>query len=691
MKPVKIVTKAARELLMDKGATGVNEAFKNFTSQCIKDGVGPATAAALAVGGTAALPFIGLTAMILGPILWEIHKDKKLDDKLSKFQEIIDRMAGDASNAASFSAKTDRMLEELVDGKRPVWARLNGLDKQQISEAVTKETRGLLKEMLETIGVDFPEVLDHLVNIQTLVFDMNFIVRRLETTVIEGFERIEAQLPAIADLQEKVLRLAEANAGLAMANAGLTSTNSSLHEHLMNANRELAEQRLAAGRSVDEVLAELRQTDPHELFAFLRTQIDDDEAEYEKNRSKLIARHREIATIGYPLGKIDEAMQSLHRLLELIPGDLDAINRLGHIHTLRGELSESVTCYQQVFDADAGKESIAVALGNLGYIEQIRGNFDRAKEYHMRSLAIEEELNSKEGTAAQLGNLGSIEQVRGNLDDAKDYLMRSLLLYVEIGHKIGEVNVLSGLGLIEQIQGNLDCAQKYHTQSLNISKTLNYKEGIGSQLTNIGLIEHARGNLDVAEDFHRNALELFTVIGGKEGMAAALGNLGMVEWARENYKKSEIYHRQSLAINEGIHCKIEIATNLTNLGLVDCDRGSLDRAVARFTRSLCINQEIENKKGMAINYGNLGLVEMNRGDLKAARDYLGRALELNNALGRIGGEAIQLANLGLIENDCGNNDEACKFWRRSLVLYEEIGAAPMVERVSGWLAKNGCD
>ena len=133
--------------------------------------------------------------MILGPILWDVHKDKKdakqkeiLDRKLDQFQEVVDRMASDASNAASSSAKTDRMLEELIDGKRPVWARLNGLDKQQIADKVTEETRSLLADMFETIGADFPKVLDHLENIEVLSFDTNFIVResRKEIAEIKG-------------------------------------------------------------------------------------------------------------------------------------------------------------------------------------------------------------------------------------------------------------------------------------------------------------------------------------------------------------------------------------------------------------------------------------------------------------------------------------------------------------------------
>ena len=51
MKPVKISSKLLRELLMDQGANGINDAIKNYTSKCISDGVGPATTAALAAGG----------------------------------------------------------------------------------------------------------------------------------------------------------------------------------------------------------------------------------------------------------------------------------------------------------------------------------------------------------------------------------------------------------------------------------------------------------------------------------------------------------------------------------------------------------------------------------------------------------------------------------------------------------------
>jgi len=48
---------------------------------------------------------------------------------------------------------------------------------------------------------------------------------------------------------------------------------------------------------------------------------------------------------------------------------------------------------------------MANQLGNLGVIEQTRGNLDAAKNYFTRSLAIDTELGRKEGMANQLRNL----------------------------------------------------------------------------------------------------------------------------------------------------------------------------------------------------------------------------------------------------------------------------------------------
>ena len=52
--------------------------------------------------------------------------------------------------------------------------------------------------------------------------------------------------------------------------------------------------------------------------------------------------------------------------------------------------------------------------------------------------------------------------------------------------------------------------------------------------------------------------------------------------------------------------------------------------------------------------------------------------------------ANQYGNLGLIYKTRGDLDAACKLWAEANRLFEEVGAAPRVAQVQGWMDENAC-
>lgn len=113
--------------------------------------------------------------------------------------------------------------------------------------------------------------------------------------------------------------------------------------------------------------------------------------------------------------------------------------------------------------------------------------------------------------------------------------------------------------------------------------------------------------------------------------------------------------------------------------------GDLADAEAAFNRVAAIGAARDDKRLEAVAFGNLGVIAQTRGDLDAAEDFYKKSLALNEALGRKEGMANQYGNLGGIALTRGDLPAAEAYWRKSLALYEQIGAAPMIERVQGWL------
>ncbi|MEM1213961.1 MAG: tetratricopeptide repeat protein, partial [Planctomycetota bacterium] len=159
--------------------------------------------------------------------------------------------------------------------------------------------------------------------------------------------------------------------------------------------------------------------------------------------------HRKIAEWAYLVGEIDQAFQSLQIILSHHPDDSDAINRLGHIYLLRGELPAAEQQYRQLLKISPDdKTTRATALGNLGVIAKTRGELDQAEKLHNESLQIERQLERLEGQANSLCNLGNIAHTRGELDLAEKLYNQSLQIERQLGRLEGQAIALSNLGNI---------------------------------------------------------------------------------------------------------------------------------------------------------------------------------------------------------------------------------------------------
>ncbi len=408
-------------------------------------------------------------------------------------------------------------------------------------------------------------------------------------------ETVDQQSAAIDRIESEVRRSADREHTLIQTNAklaGLVADKQAKIDDLEDAYRRLAQERLREGRTADEIIAELKGTSYDELIAALETESVDAAKEARQAIERAIGLCRAVVVLAFPRGEIQRAEEQLRTWLGLAPDDLDALNRMGHLLLLRGDIAGASDRYTHVLKHALTKDVVAIALGNLGQIERRRGNLDAAEDYHERSLAISEELGWKEGMAGNLGNLGLIEQMRGNLDAAEGYHERSLSIEEELGRKEGMASNLGNLGLIKRKRGNLDAAKDYHERSLSISKELGRKEAMANQLGNLGLIEQMRGNLDAAEGYHKRSLAIEEELGRKEGMASDLGNLGLIERRRGNLDAAEGYHTRSLAVSEELGLKEVMANQLGNLGSVEAKRGNTARARELWTRARDLFEQV---------------------------------------------------------------------------------------------------
>ena len=70
------------------------------------------------------------------------------------------------------------------------------------------------------------------------------------------------------------------------------------------------------------------------------------------------------------------------------------------------------------------------------------GQYDKAKQYLEKALAVQIEIGDKEGEASSYGNLGTVFESLGQYEKAKEYLENALGIKIQTGDKKGEASSL---------------------------------------------------------------------------------------------------------------------------------------------------------------------------------------------------------------------------------------------------------
>ena len=331
--------------------------------------------------------------------------------------------------------------------------------------------------------------------------------------------------------------------------------------------------------------------------------------------------------------------------------------------------------------------------GNLGSVLHSLGEYQKAKEFHEKALAINMKIGDKGGEARNYGNLGSLLHSLGEHQKAKEFHEKALAINIEIGDKGGEARNYGNQGNVFESFGEHQKAKDFHDKALAINVEIGDKEGEARNYGNLGTVFESTGEHRKAKEFHEKALAIYMKIGDKIGEAGSYGNLGNVSLSLAEHQKAKEYLEKSLSINMEIGDKKGEATNYGNLGTLLHSLGKYQKAKEYYAKALAINMEIGNKKGEATCYGNLGTVFCLLGEYQKAKEYCAKALAINMEIGNKRGEASNHRDLGNVFNSLGEYQKAKENLEKALAIATEIGdkggEARIYENLGGALTAVG--
>ena len=347
--------------------------------------------------------------------------------------------------------------------------------------------------------------------------------------------------------------------------------------------------------------------------------------------------------------------------------------RLAMIYEKKFKYVEAVKLYEKAISITrevGDREGEATAYRDLGVVFSSLSEYDKAKEYLWKALAI---TIDRAREARCYGNLGTVFLYLGKYGKAKEYLEKALAILIEIGDRAEEASCYGNLGNVFLSHGEYDKAKEYFEEALAIRLEIGDKKGEAADYGNLGTVFLSLGEYGKAEENLKKALEIRIENGDKKGEATDYGNLGVKFQSTGEYDKAEEYHERALKISKEIGDREGEACCYGNLGTVFQRAREYNRAKEYYDKALAIRTEIGDKKGEATDYVNLGTVFESLGEYEKAKEKLDKALAITVEIDDRAGQASCYGNLGTVFESLGEYDKAKQYFEKGLVIRKEIG------------------
>lgn len=174
----------------------------------------------------------------------------------------------------------------------------------------------------------------------------------------------------------------------------------------------------------------------------------------------------------------------------------------------------------------------SVALGGVGTLTWLQGDYPAAREAYEASLAAARSTGDEAQIASALGNLGVIALELGELALAGSLLEQSLEVNRRIRNRMQTSRTLINLSLVRIAGDDLAAARTLLEESVTLNRELGDTWGLATALINLGDVHRAGHELDEAQGCFAEALRLARTIDDRECVAYAFEGAGTVAAAR---------------------------------------------------------------------------------------------------------------------------------------------------------------
>ncbi len=267
-------------------------------------------------------------------------------------------------------------------------------------------------------------------------------------------------------------------------------------------------------------------------------------------------------------GEFNEAIAALEEGLSALGAESEqkkhradyaaALHYLGSSHLALYNHRESLTFLNEclrLYRQQKNSSGEFDTLCDLGVLYERLGDFDKALDYHLKSLDIAQRINSAESEAKALNNIGAVYYGLRQYDEARQFYQKSLSLKETLPDKKSLAVTMSNLSSVYSSQGKHEEALALRKKVLEIRRELGDRQGECIVLRNLGSSAMRLNDFQNAKRCLLQSLKLAEALDDRRMQAVVHHDLGDFFAARRRYDKAKAHLCESLRLAEALGLK----------------------------------------------------------------------------------------------------------------------------------------
>jgi two-component system, NarL family, sensor histidine kinase UhpB len=230
---------------------------------------------------------------------------------------------------------------------------------------------------------------------------------------------------------------------------------------------------------------------------------------------------------------------------------LDAGNVYLHSHNYLKALSEFISAAHILDSLGTNPKSQMTAYANIGNVEVLLGNYEKALDYITTSLKIAQEIHYEIGVAYCFKTQGRIYRNLKKLDLAESAYKQALAGYEKIGNQHMISELLQNLGTVYFDKKDFTSALKQYEQSLSVAKRNSIISQIPYSYGALGASWIELNHLPKAKAYYDSTLSL--ALGTNPYLVQdSYENLALIAESQGNHKQSLSYFKLFTALSDSL-------------------------------------------------------------------------------------------------------------------------------------------